>query len=90
MDHLQDILFLQDKSDLIRTETLKAILFHPEAAWKEDQVIHRVHLREAADLHHHIAVDHQVLNPEVPLPQDLPPGLHRVVHLQVHLQAGGS
>ena len=85
MDHHQDILFLQDKSDLIRTETLKAILFHPEAAWKEDQVFHRAHLREAADLHHRLAVDHQV-----PLPQDLHQDLHQGLHQVVHLQAGGS
>jgi hypothetical protein len=79
MDHHQDILFLQDKSDLIHTETLKAILFHLEAAWKEDQVFHRAHLREAADLHHHLAVDRQVL-----LPQDL---LRQVLLRQVLLQA---
>jgi hypothetical protein len=32
LNHLQDIPFRQDKTDLIPTEAHKAILYHPEAA----------------------------------------------------------
>jgi hypothetical protein len=88
--HLQDILFRQDKTDLIPTGIHKAILFHPEAVCKEDPAIHQVPLQSAV-LHHLIAADLLVPDQEVPLLQDHPLGHplghHQVLHL-VHLQAG--
>jgi hypothetical protein len=88
--HLQGILLRQGNTDRIQVEVPKAILFHPEAVWKEDQVIHQVRiillLQEAADLHHHIAADLQVPDQEVPH-QDL----HQEdLHLMVLLREGDS
>ena len=80
--HHQDILLLQVSPDQVHSEVQEAILFHPEAAWK-DQIVTQVLLQAAADPHQHTAADLpvevltlQVLPPQVPLQ-----ALHQAVAL---------
>lgn len=73
LNHLQGIPVRPVKTGRIHIEVQKAILFLPEAAWKEDQVIHQAPLHQAAaDLHHlTAAVDPEVLTLQVLLQVDL-------------------